>query len=153
MWVKMHLMCRGFLIMHRISFADKIKAQQWIQRVASCASPRSVLSQLFFLYGETVPLHYNTALISSSIRESRPALYLLTHSSYTNLSFEQWWARVEPIWAVELHHVQNETVIYSSYSWAPIKLTFGSLSHIILQPILDRVMVTWRFLFCTNCIL
>lgn len=48
-----------------------------------------------FLYGQSA--HHTAVLISSSIREHRLTLSLLTYSSETTLLFEQWWADVVSI--------------------------------------------------------
>lgn len=57
--------------------------------VWSCIYVESTVS------GQPAPLvHHNAGLISSSIKEHRLRLSLLTYSMHTSLLFEQWWTDV-----------------------------------------------------------
>lgn len=109
-----------------------------------------------FLYGQPAPLvHHNAALISSSIREHRLRLSLLTYSSDPTLLFEQWRTDVQSIDGLSCCIMSADE---RKGAWSTpcirgfaIKLTYGSVVHKFSLNLflVGWLMGTWGFFYCS----
>lgn len=128
--------------------------------VWSCIYVESTVS------GQPAPLvHHNAGLISSSIKEHRLRLSLLTYSTHTSLLFEQWWTDV---WSMDglsycitsagrrIKKKKKKTERGRTWSavsgthCCAIKLTYGSMSCSLSLNLLFTVQETSGFLLSTS---
>lgn len=115
--------CTHFFSYHKLfslvwRAAVRVFKAALIFRVSSCVAPRCVYC--CFLYGQPARLHHSAAPISSSIREHRLSLSLLTYSSETSLLFEKWWTDVQSIDEFSCCNISADEkggLIYALHSW------------------------------------
>lgn len=89
------------------------------------------LYRLLFIWS-ALHVHHNAALISSSIREDRLCLSLLTYSSETTLLFELWWTDVwsrDGLSCCIMSGDEKKAWSTPCIHWFSIKLKYASVVH------------------------